>query len=122
MMASIKKWLAPPVFEGDEEKTRRASFLNITLLSSLSFLGLAMFGLLFAAKTRAGIGFTLSVLFCFVLLLYYLLHHRKIALAGIGVMILAFFGVILVEIVNGHGSSSGYLGLSVCDHYGGDVV
>ena len=32
MIARIRRVLAPPVFEGDEEKTRNAALLNILLL------------------------------------------------------------------------------------------
>ena len=40
-------------------------------------------------------------MFFVVLLLYYLLHQGKVALAGSGTLILVFLGVILVEIING---------------------
>ncbi|MCX6081614.1 MAG: PAS domain S-box protein, partial [Chloroflexi bacterium] len=101
MMAAIKKWFAPPVFEGDEEKTRRASFLNLTILIFLSFLGFLILGSLFAGTIRAGIGLTVSFLFCVVLFLYYLLQHGKVALAGTGMLILVFLAIVIVEIING---------------------
>jgi diguanylate cyclase (GGDEF)-like protein/PAS domain S-box-containing protein len=101
MLAWIKKWLAPPVFEGDAEKTRRASFLNLTILITLSFLGFIALGSLFAGTIRVGISFTLFVLFGVVLFLYYLLRRAKVVLAGIGLMILVFLAIIIVEIING---------------------
>ncbi len=106
MLASIKKWLAPPVFEGDEGKSLRASFLNLTILISLSFLGLMILGTLltnslFVGRIRVGILFTISVLFCVVLLFYYLLQHGKVALAGIGLMIMVFLAIITGSIING---------------------
>src|SRR5512137_175916 len=35
MWASIRRYIAPPVFEGDEEKTRKARYLNTILLASI---------------------------------------------------------------------------------------
>lgn len=47
MWARIRKYLSPPIFEGDEEKTRVASFLNaillIVLLIVLTFASLTFF-------------------------------------------------------------------------------
>ena len=31
MLSSVRRWLAPPIFEGDEEKSRTASLLNLIL-------------------------------------------------------------------------------------------
>ncbi|MEI7849946.1 MAG: PAS domain S-box protein, partial [Chloroflexota bacterium] len=101
MLAWIKKWLVSPVFEGDVEKTRRASFLNLTMLICLSFLGFTALGSLFFGKFRVGISITLFVLFGVVLFLYYLLRRAKVVLAGIGLMILIFLAIMIVEIING---------------------
>jgi signal transduction histidine kinase/ActR/RegA family two-component response regulator len=38
MLTHIRKWLAPPVFEGDEDKTRTARILNKLLVSIMLFL------------------------------------------------------------------------------------
>jgi uncharacterized membrane protein len=32
MLTLIRRWVSPPVFEGDEEKTRIAALLNVILL------------------------------------------------------------------------------------------
>ncbi len=37
MLSKVKRWIAPPVFKGDEEKTRRASFLNEVIGINLFF-------------------------------------------------------------------------------------
>jgi PAS domain S-box-containing protein len=42
MFAFLPKWLAPPVFEDDEEKTRKASLLNVILLAL--FAAVALYG------------------------------------------------------------------------------
>ncbi|MCX6081986.1 MAG: PAS domain S-box protein, partial [Chloroflexi bacterium] len=51
MLASIAKWFAPPVFEGDEKKTYRVKLLNVTINWSLCFLVLAVFGNLLDRST-----------------------------------------------------------------------
>ena len=37
MLTHIRKWLAPPVFEDDEDKTRTARVLNAILLAMLAY-------------------------------------------------------------------------------------
>src|SRR5659263_627994 len=36
LVTSIKRWLAPPVFEGAEEKTRQASLINMVCITSFT--------------------------------------------------------------------------------------
>ena len=50
-MSSIKRWLAPPVFEGDEEKTRQARLVNMIGLSCLVLLLILLAGSLLAGST-----------------------------------------------------------------------
>jgi len=50
-MNSIKRWLAPPVFEGDEEKTRQARLVNMIGLSCLLLLLVLLAGSLLAGST-----------------------------------------------------------------------
>ncbi len=38
MWASIRKYISPPVFEGDEEKTRKARYINTILLAAIILL------------------------------------------------------------------------------------
>ncbi len=61
MFGAIKEWLAPPVFPGDEEKTRRASFLNEFICINLLFAGLITVAVLLGnnVPTRAQIIVTL---------------------------------------------------------------
>ena len=44
MLTNIRRWLAPPVFEGDEEKSRSATLLNIILW--ILILSASIYGLL----------------------------------------------------------------------------
>jgi hypothetical protein len=44
LTSTVKKWLAPPVFQGDDEKTRRASFLNEVICINLLFGALVKIG------------------------------------------------------------------------------
>jgi diguanylate cyclase (GGDEF)-like protein/PAS domain S-box-containing protein len=101
MKTSIAKWFAPPVFEGDETKTRRASFVNAALLMTLSFLGITIPVYFFDGTTRAGIGIILSALFFVVLLLYSLLRCGKVMFAGSGMMLLEFLAIFMIELTNG---------------------
>jgi len=43
MLSNIRRWLAPPVFEGDEDKTRAGTLLNIILW--VFIIGALMYGL-----------------------------------------------------------------------------
>jgi len=51
MLARIKLWLTPPVFLTEPLKTRRADFLNITLLAILGFAPLLILGNLWGGHT-----------------------------------------------------------------------
>ena len=44
MKKTIRRWLQPPVFEGDEAKTRRAGLLSAVMLSSMALAALFIFG------------------------------------------------------------------------------
>ena len=55
MMASIKQWFAPPIFEGDEEKTRRARLLNAILIVVLIFMSLVILAELIDKRMPMGI-------------------------------------------------------------------
>ena len=54
-METIKRWLAPPIFEGDEEKTRQAALLNLIGIASLVILVLLVSVSFIAGATPARI-------------------------------------------------------------------
>jgi diguanylate cyclase (GGDEF)-like protein/PAS domain S-box-containing protein len=101
MKTSIKQWFASPIFEGDETKTRHASFLNGALLTILSFLCITTPFYFLDVTTRIGVGFTTAILFFVILRLYYLLRHGRVVFTGSVLIILVFFAIIIVEITNG---------------------
>lgn len=51
MLARIKHWLMPPVFLADPLKTRRADFLNITMIATLCCAPLLLLGNLLGGRT-----------------------------------------------------------------------
>ena len=66
MLNTMKKWIAPPVFQGDEEKTGRAGLLNLVILISLFITSLTFFALFL----RTGIPIkTLIIVFLWLLVL-----------------------------------------------------
>jgi signal transduction histidine kinase len=55
----VRQWLAPPVFEGDEEKTRTARLLNVVLLS-LGVASLALVAFVVIVFTVEGVSMTVE--------------------------------------------------------------
>ena len=71
---AIKRWLSPPVFDGDPEKTRRAGLLNLFVVAGLLFTLLSMVGIVLGRNVPVqtlmlDMGFFL-LLFLFRLMLY----------------------------------------------------
>ncbi len=62
MMTSIKRWLAPPVFD-DEEKNRRAELLNATILIIQLYLILLIGGGLLGGKTPSSVSIMNMIVF-----------------------------------------------------------
>jgi hypothetical protein len=50
MVRLVTQWLAPPVFVGDREKTRRAPLLNTALLTLLMLMPLVIVGSLLGGR------------------------------------------------------------------------
>lgn len=97
MIASIKQWFAPPIFEGDEAKTRRARLLNAILSATLIYLLLVILIELFDGRiprsviSLNGIGVLLA------LILRYRLRRGKISFVGYGLSIVTFIWTTLVS-------------------------
>ena len=57
MVAQIRRWLAPPVFDSGDDRARQAHILNILLLAQLSVLGIGgLLGVLFLFPEKAVAG------------------------------------------------------------------
>lgn len=88
----IQRWLAPPVFEGDEVKTRQASLVNMIGLSCLVFLLVILAASSLAGNTPTRI-LIIDLLFgCAVILqLLRWLRSGKVTLARAGIVV---FGLV----------------------------
>lgn len=93
-MNSITRWLAPPVFAGDEEKTRQASLINVIGIASLVFILILLVGSLLAGNTPTTI-LIVDLFFGCAVILYLLrwLRSGKVALARAGIIV---FGLLYI--------------------------
>lgn len=66
MLVNIRKWLSPPTFEGEEEKTRAANLLNTVIFIFIS--GAILYGL-FSPVERAAIPLHTTIILPFILIL-----------------------------------------------------
>ena len=81
MLTRIRQFLAPPVFEGDEDKTHIAKILNVTLLIALAIMLASLLFLLWANDILASLLVIGS--FAFVILVSLVLMRRgRVQLAG----------------------------------------
>lgn len=101
LISAIKKWGHPPVFTGDEEKTRRAGLLNQTILISLFFTVLLIFGVLIGSNIPTGALLITTLWFFLLLLSRRLLHNGKSGMVEIIVVVLFFVLITLVNIIFG---------------------
>lgn len=96
LVTSIKRWLAPPVFEGAEEKTRQASLINMVCISSLAFTLAVMVGALMGGKTPVST-LIIDLVACAVTLQFrHWLHRGRVMLARFGMVI---FGLVFITAV-----------------------
>lgn len=83
MLTHIRKWLAPPVFEGDEDKTRTTRVLNTILLAMLLyvvFIGSIAVPLVFVEKLYSEV-FVLATLLMFAVA-YWSMRRGRVKLAS----------------------------------------
>ncbi|MDD5333967.1 MAG: ATP-binding protein [Rhodoferax sp.] len=93
-MNSIMRWLAPPVFAGDEEKTRQASLINVICVASLVFIWVLVAGSLLTGNIPT----TILIIELFsgsavILQLLRWLRIGKVTLARAGIII---FGLVYI--------------------------
>jgi diguanylate cyclase (GGDEF)-like protein/PAS domain S-box-containing protein len=86
MKTSIRSWFAPPVFPGDEEKTRRAELtsaviITVAVFATLVFVGNLLGGRIPFRTLAIDLSITGSCVF-----LYFNLRKGRIEFAGIGVV------------------------------------
>ncbi len=102
MKADVKnvaiRWFQPPVFEGDEEKTRRASLLNELILASLLLTALVIVAALLGSKTPTST-LIIAVLWLILLALSWrMLHSGRINLVAFALPMLFFVALTLTNI------------------------
>ncbi|MEI7645688.1 MAG: diguanylate cyclase [Chloroflexales bacterium] len=99
MKAQIKRWLTPPVFLGDEKKTRRAMLLNVMINGTAIYLMLLALGNMLSGRPSVGIFlFLFDIIGVFVvLLLHYWLQHGNIRMVEIGLSVFGFLWITLVS-------------------------
>ncbi|WP_300112408.1 ATP-binding protein [Rhodoferax sp.] len=97
-MSAATRWLAPPVFEGDEAKTQRASLLNGLILLCLSTTLVVIAGGLVGNNTPAGARLVTVVWFVALLLARRMVHAGKLALVSATLGALLFVVIILASI------------------------
>lgn len=96
LVTAIKRWMAPPVFEGDEEKTRQASLINMICITCLVFTLAVMAGALLGGKTPVSI-LIIDLVACAVTLQFrHWLHNGRVMLARVGMVI---FGIVFITVI-----------------------
>jgi PAS domain S-box-containing protein len=96
-MNSIKRWLAPPVFKGDEEKTRQASLINLIVVATLALMLILVVGSLVAGNTPIRIlVIDLFLGWAITLLVRRWLHRGRVTLARHGIIVFGFVFLIWV--------------------------
>ena len=93
LMTVAQRWLAPPVFEGDEEKTRQASLINMICITCLAFTLAVMVGALLGGKTPAST-LIIDLVACAVTLQFrHWLCRGRVTLARVGMVV---FGIVYI--------------------------
>lgn len=96
LATSIKRWMEPPVFEGDEAKTRQASLINMICITCLAFTLAVMVGALIGGKTPVST-LIIDLVACAVILQFrHWLHSGRVMLARVGMVI---FGLVFITAV-----------------------
>ena len=93
LISRIKRWIAPPVFPSEEDKTRRASTLNLALINVLILIPVLIIGNLLGGKIPITVIGVNVLAFTLCLVLYYWMRRGRIRLASIGLMTLGLIGI-----------------------------
>ena len=101
MKNALSKFLAPPAFEGDEEKHYRARLLNIIILTGMTVSGLTLVANLFDRRTPAR-NFAIDI---GTLLTFWYFRHAlrrgRIAFVALGVAVFTYVALVAVIISEG---------------------
>ena len=100
MFASIRRFLAPPVFPDEEEKTRAASLLNIVLLSLTFLVTVIIFGVLLGGQFRLAAYISLGT-FILVLLGLQIPMRRGHVKPASALLVLTFLPIVTAALASG---------------------
>jgi len=92
-MKSISRWLKPPVFEGEEDKTRRADLINKIVTGFLAFAFAVFVGNLIGGKTPFAASVVNVIAFCMLLPVLVWLRDGRLVLAQGWLLFVAFMCV-----------------------------
>lgn len=98
MIALVKQWFAPPIFEGDEEKTRRARLLHAILTVVLIYMSVVMLIEVIDRRIPTSVIIMNGVGILSAFMLRRWLQRGKVSFVGSGVTLLAFIWVTLISI------------------------
>jgi GAF domain-containing protein len=95
MWSTIRKFFSPPVFEGDEEKTRKASYLSTIFIAAILLLSTLLVIIFISDKSLAiSLNYTptriLIVLLTVIILLYFLMLKGFIAQTSVALIVLTW--------------------------------
>jgi GAF domain-containing protein len=100
----IKRFFAPPVFAGDEEKTRNAALLNILLWTIFGGIAVASPALVIFSSSSAAIAWTIVLIVAFLLSiggLIWISHRGHVRQAGVLVALLIWMATTIAIVVFG---------------------
>jgi len=97
MLATVKTWLAPPIFPGDETLTRRASLLYAALISGTSFASISLTVDLLAGKAPPVITATNLLLLVLFFLLRAWICQGKIQLTSLFLLSIGFIHITAIS-------------------------
>jgi PAS domain S-box-containing protein len=98
MFSKIKHFIAPPVFQGDEAKTRRASLLNETILVSLLFTVLVISATLLGNNVPTS-SLIIAILWLIMLsMFWYMARNARTDLVAFGLPLALFVTITLSNI------------------------
>ena len=101
VVVSIKRWLAPPIFQGDEVKTRRATLLDQTLLIHLALALVVLAGNLVGGRTPAPILAAEAAMVPLCLVLRHWSRQGRVRLVGLILLSIDLIGITVFDAILG---------------------
>ncbi len=92
----IRQWIAPPVFEGDPEKTRRAAWLNTALLTLPTLMPVVVVGSLLGRRVPVAVAGVDLLLLAASLVLRGVMRRGRVTEASVWLLALATIGVTVI--------------------------